>query len=220
MLLDDPTFPGCWVAARPVGVFWMADDAGPDAKIICVPAGDPRWEHVNDLDELPDHLTDEIEHFFEVYKALEPDKYSSVRGWEGAEAAWQEIRGLPAALPWTRTRRNRWHEPALARSRAGNPARHTCPAWWLHAAPPTASRRRRDHRGRRADHRQPGGRRLRAARRQRRVEAGDVIGHVAVAGQDRVPVRSPFAGRLVEVVAWHGERVLHRQRIAWLRVAA
>ena len=47
-----------------------------------------------------------------------------------------------------------------------------------------------------------------------------MIGHVAVAGQDRVPVRSPFAGRLVEVVAWHGERVLHRQRIAWLRVAA
>ena len=54
----------------------------------------------------------------------------------------------------------------------------------------------------------------------RDVAAGDVIGHVAVAGQDRVPVRSPFAGRLIEVVAWHGERVLHRQRIAWLRVAA
>ena len=54
----------------------------------------------------------------------------------------------------------------------------------------------------------------------RDVVPGDVIGHVAVAGEDRVPVRSPFAGRLVEVVAWHGERVLHRQRIAWLRVAA
>ena len=52
------------------------------------------------------------------------------------------------------------------------------------------------------------------------VAAGDVIGHVAVAGQDRVPVLSPFAGHLVEVVAWHGERVLHRQRIAWLRTAA
>jgi hypothetical protein len=52
------------------------------------------------------------------------------------------------------------------------------------------------------------------------VAAGDVIGHVAVAGQEPVPVRSPFAGRLIEVVAWHGERVLHRQRIAWLRVAA
>ena len=45
VLLDDPTFPGCWVSARPVGVFWMADDKGPDAKIICVPAGDPQlWE--------------------------------------------------------------------------------------------------------------------------------------------------------------------------------
>jgi hypothetical protein len=54
----------------------------------------------------------------------------------------------------------------------------------------------------------------------REVVAGDVIGHVAVAGQDRVPVRSPFTGRLVEVVAWHGERLVHRQRIAWLRVAA
>ena len=54
----------------------------------------------------------------------------------------------------------------------------------------------------------------------RDVASGDVIGHVAGAGQDRVPVRSPFAGRLMEVVAWHGERVLHRQRIAWLRVAA
>jgi len=91
VLLDDPTFPGCWVAARPVGVFWMTDDKGPDAKIICVPAGDARWTHVSELSELPDHLTDEIGHFFEVYKALEPDKHSSVRGWEGADAALQEI---------------------------------------------------------------------------------------------------------------------------------
>ena len=52
------------------------------------------------------------------------------------------------------------------------------------------------------------------------VVAGEVIGHVAVAGEERVPVRSPFAGELVQVVAWRGERVLHRQRIAWLRVAA
>ena len=52
------------------------------------------------------------------------------------------------------------------------------------------------------------------------VDAGDVIGHVTVAGQEAVPVRSPFRGRLVEIVAWRGERVLHRQRIAWLRVAA
>lgn len=91
VLLDDPTFPGCWVTSRPVGVFWMTDDAGPDAKIICVPAGDARWTHVTELSELPDHLTDEIGHFFEVYKALEPEKHSSVRGWEGAAAARQEI---------------------------------------------------------------------------------------------------------------------------------
>ena len=44
VLLEDPTFPGCWVRSRPVGVFWMTDDAGPDAKIICVPADDPRWD--------------------------------------------------------------------------------------------------------------------------------------------------------------------------------
>jgi inorganic pyrophosphatase len=91
VLLDEPTFPGCWITARPVGVFWMTDDAGPDAKILCVPAGDPRWEHVWDLDGLPAHLTDEIQHFFDVYKALEPHKYSDVRGWEGAEAARLEI---------------------------------------------------------------------------------------------------------------------------------
>jgi hypothetical protein len=53
-----------------------------------------------------------------------------------------------------------------------------------------------------------------------RVEAGDVIGHVSVAGQGPVPVRSPFRGQLIEMVACHGERVQHRQRIAWLRVAA
>ena len=91
VLLDEPTFPGCWITARPVGVFWLTDDAGPDAKILCVPAGDPRWEQVTDLDGLPAHLTDEIQHFFDVYKALEPHKYSDVRGWEGAAAARAEI---------------------------------------------------------------------------------------------------------------------------------
>lgn len=74
VLLDDPTFPGCWVTARPVGVFWMEDDKGPDAKILCVPAGDPRWEQVADIADVPPAMLAEIEHFFEVYKTLEPDK--------------------------------------------------------------------------------------------------------------------------------------------------
>jgi inorganic pyrophosphatase len=91
VILEDPTFPGCWVKARPVGVFWMEDDKGPDAKIICLPAGDPRWEGVDEIEELPSMLREEIQHFFEVYKMLEPDKHSTTRGYEGAEAAWREI---------------------------------------------------------------------------------------------------------------------------------
>jgi inorganic pyrophosphatase len=91
VILEEPTFPGCWVTARPVGVFWMTDDKGPDAKIICVPDRDPRWGEVTELEHLPAFLTDEIGHFFEVYKALEPDKHSDVRGWEGAAAARAEI---------------------------------------------------------------------------------------------------------------------------------
>ena len=91
VLLDDPTFPGCWITARPVGVLWMTDDAGPDAKVLCVPEGDPRWEHVRDLAGVPAQMLDEIEHFFEVYKMLEPGKHSTTRGYEGPEAAWAEI---------------------------------------------------------------------------------------------------------------------------------
>ena len=91
VLLDDPTFPGCWVAARPVGIFWMTDDKGPDAKLICVPAGDPRWDGVQDIADVPDPLRAEIEHFFEVYKTLEPGKSSSTGGYAGTDAAWVEI---------------------------------------------------------------------------------------------------------------------------------
>jgi len=91
VLLDDATFPGCWIRSRVVGVFWMEDDAGPDAKVLCVPAGDPRWEGVEDMGDLPGHLVKEIEHFFEVYKTLEPGKSSSVRGWQGRDAAVGEI---------------------------------------------------------------------------------------------------------------------------------
>ncbi len=90
VILEEPTFPGCWVTGRPVGVFWMEDDKGPDAKIICVPDGDPRWEHVTEIGELPDFLTGEIEHFFDVYKMLEPDKKSSTIGYEGVDSAIKE----------------------------------------------------------------------------------------------------------------------------------
>jgi len=99
VLLDDPTFPGCWVSARPVGVFWMEDDKGPDAKIICVPAGDPRWDHVAEIDDVPEALRAEIEQFFVVYKMLEPGKHSNTRGYEGTGPAWTEIDEAIARYP-------------------------------------------------------------------------------------------------------------------------
>ncbi len=87
VLLDEPTFPGCHIHVRPVGVFWMTDEAGPDAKVLCVPATDPRSRRIHDLDDLPEFLLAEIEHFFQVYKDVEPEKSVETRGWEGAEAA-------------------------------------------------------------------------------------------------------------------------------------
>ena len=87
VLLDEPTFPGCHITARPVGVFWMTDEKGPDAKVLCVVASDPRVAHVTDLAHVPDYVQNEIGHFFEVYKQLEPGKGTETRGWEGRESA-------------------------------------------------------------------------------------------------------------------------------------
>jgi len=91
VLLEDPTFPGCWVEVRGVGVFWMEDEKGPDAKILCVPSHDPNYDAVHDITDLPQRLLDEIEHFFDVYKMLEPEKNSTTRGYEGRDAAYAEI---------------------------------------------------------------------------------------------------------------------------------
>jgi len=98
VLLEEAVFPGCWVSARPIGIFWMEDEKGPDAKIICVPLGDPRWDQVRDLDDMPSHLRSEIHHFFDVYKALEPGKSTSTTGFEGREAALGEIAASRARL--------------------------------------------------------------------------------------------------------------------------
>jgi inorganic pyrophosphatase len=87
VLLDEPTFPGCHIRARPVGVFRMNDEQGIDAKVLCVPSTDPRSDDVADLDDLSPHLLSEIAHFFEVYKELEPGKGTDVGEWEGTKAA-------------------------------------------------------------------------------------------------------------------------------------
>lgn len=87
VLLQEPTFPGCHIHVRPVAVFWMSDEQGPDAKVLCVPAHDPRWADTQDIADVSEHLLLEIGHFFDVYKQLEPGKGSETRGWEGAAAA-------------------------------------------------------------------------------------------------------------------------------------
>lgn len=96
VLLDDPVYPGVWVEARPLGVLYMRDEAGEDAKLICVPPGEPRWQEIDDISDLTPQLIAEIQHFFEVYKALEPDKYSSTAGMGGRAEAWREIEAARA----------------------------------------------------------------------------------------------------------------------------
>jgi len=77
VILEEATFPGCHIRARPIGMFTMRDEHGPDCKIVAVPFGDPRWEPVRDLDGLPPGLTAEIGHFFDVYKDLDFRSYAA-----------------------------------------------------------------------------------------------------------------------------------------------
>lgn len=75
---------------KAIGVFHMADEKGPDEKIICVPTSDPIWNQLNDLDDLNPHLIKEIEHFFKVYKDLEK-KRVDVGGWGDSEKAMEIV---------------------------------------------------------------------------------------------------------------------------------
>ncbi|MBF4630500.1 MULTISPECIES: inorganic diphosphatase [Clavibacter] len=87
VLLEYPVFPGVGVSIRPVGVFNMSDEAGIDSKVIGVPAKDPRWAHIQDIDDVPQQTRNEIEHFFEHYKDLEPGKWVKTEGWGDAAEA-------------------------------------------------------------------------------------------------------------------------------------
>lgn len=91
VLVWEPTFPGCLIEAKPVGLFKMWDEKGPDEKILCVPILDPLWNHLNSLKDVPPHLLKEIEHFFAVYKDLE-EKKTGVEGWEDRESAIRAIK--------------------------------------------------------------------------------------------------------------------------------
>ncbi len=91
VLTEDPTFPGCWINARPVGVMWMEDEAGPDAKVICVEPNEPRWKDIEDIGDLPSEILAEIKHFFDIYKDLEPEKFSVTGEFQDRASAWREI---------------------------------------------------------------------------------------------------------------------------------
>jgi inorganic pyrophosphatase len=92
VILPQSTFPGCHMWVRPIGVFWMSDEAGPDAKVLCVPSRDPRYDGMRDLGDAPPFLLEEIANFFEVYKLIEPGKQSTVGTWSGVQNAEAEIR--------------------------------------------------------------------------------------------------------------------------------
>lgn len=91
VLITHPTFPGCIIEASPIGVLEMTDENGPDEKIMCVAVKDPRYGYRKSLDQLNEHTTKEITHFFEVYKQLE-NKFVEIKGWKDRETALQIIR--------------------------------------------------------------------------------------------------------------------------------
>lgn len=91
VLVQEPTFPGCLIRCRAIGMFRMRDEAGADDKVLCVPTGDPRVEHLRDIHHLEKFYKLEIQHFFEVYKALEPGKIVEPSHWVDRNAAEEEI---------------------------------------------------------------------------------------------------------------------------------
>ncbi|RJT06115.1 inorganic diphosphatase [Halococcus sp. IIIV-5B] len=91
VLVEDATFPGCVIEVRPVALMGMDDDGEQDDKVIAVPVEDPRFDHIEDLEDIPQQQLDEIEEFFETYKNLEAGKQVETLGWEDKQAAYDAI---------------------------------------------------------------------------------------------------------------------------------
>lgn len=86
IIIEEPTFPGCHIEVRPIGVLRMRDEKGIDEKILAVPVSDPKFDEIQDISDLSKQWPAEIENFFNTYKMLER-KESSVEGWGGSEEA-------------------------------------------------------------------------------------------------------------------------------------
>lgn len=89
VLVNEPTFPGCVIPSKIIGMLDMEDESGIDYKIIAVPDDkiDPRFKHINSIDDLTEHQRKEIQEFFETYKRLEPNKWVKVTGFKSREVA-------------------------------------------------------------------------------------------------------------------------------------
>ncbi|WP_068263838.1 inorganic diphosphatase [Janibacter limosus] len=112
VLLDEPTWPGCLVRARPIGMFHMRDEAGGDDKVLCVPAGDPRKEGIKELEDISEFDRLEIQHFFETYKDLEPGKSVEGAHWVGREEAEQTVLEAIERAKANGMSTARWNMPA------------------------------------------------------------------------------------------------------------
>ncbi|HET6446611.1 MAG TPA: inorganic diphosphatase [candidate division Zixibacteria bacterium] len=97
ILVSEPTFPGCLIEVKPIGLFKMWDEKGRDEKILCVPISDPHWNTFNNLSDVNPHMLIEIEHFFAVYKDLEKKKVG-IEGWEDRDMAIEIIREAQQAF--------------------------------------------------------------------------------------------------------------------------
>lgn len=87
-----PTFPGCIIAARPIGAIRLVDSGNEDDKIIAVPEKDPRFSHVRELEDLGAHFKREIRDFWRHYADLEPGKKIRIKGWSGREKSYEIIK--------------------------------------------------------------------------------------------------------------------------------
>ncbi len=87
VLVEQPSFAGCVITARPVAMLIMKDEKGTDEKILAVPVDDSRYDEMVSMTTVPAHILKEIAHFFEQYKALEKGKWAKVEGWKSAEEA-------------------------------------------------------------------------------------------------------------------------------------
>lgn len=92
VLMPESTFPGCLIECRAIAMFRMTDEAGGDDKVLCVPAGDVRRNHIADISDVPKHSLLEIQHFFTVYKDLEPGKSVEGATWVGRQDAEAEVK--------------------------------------------------------------------------------------------------------------------------------